>query len=166
MVSLRAKDSKAKKQGDFTKKKRKVGKIVKRSNVTKIVVKSKQIRIPAQSSVNDSVLSEKAQLDKLLRNIQHYSANVKISALEEFKPYFQNLNKKSSSVSSSYVALLMPSLLELLYDEDMDTRKALKSAIVNVLKSCASVTLLPIATLVVTYVCSGLTSLHKVFYMN
>lgn len=157
MVHLRAKDSKARKLGDFSKKRRKVGKVVQRSNVTNIKVKSKKIHIPLQNEVTSkNKLNDKENLDRILRNIHHYSSGVKISALEELKQFLS-----ASSFVESFIALIVPSLMELLYDENMDTRKSLKFAILLILKSTQSTSLASIASVAITYICSGLTSLHK-----
>lgn len=159
MVHLRLKDSKPKKPvADFKKKKRKVGKEVKRSNVTNISVKSKKINMPLQNDLTAKEnLSEREDLLRLLKSCHHYSAPTRISSLDQLKQFVTNCQS-----TESYVTLIVPSLMELLYDEDSDVRKALFSVIVFTFKSFRSGSFGAVASVSVTYICSGLTSIHKV----
>lgn len=160
MVSLRAKDSKPKKGpvADFKKKKKKVGKEVKRSNVTSVKVKSRKINMPVQNDITSiETVSDRGDLNQILKGCHHYSPSTRISNLEELKRFVTS-NRKSES----YVAYIIPSLLELLYDEDRDVRKAVLAASIVIFKTFRSTAFSAVSSISVTYICSGLTSIHKV----
>ena len=147
-----------KKKGDFEKKKIKVGKTIKKANVTKITMQSKKINIPTQSHITTNTQeSEKDTIDKLLRQFHHYNSSMKVNALEECKNFLANMKD-----ISPYIAIIVPTAMELLYDEDQNCREALLSFMNFVLKSCKSISFQSIISVIITYTCSGLTSLGKV----
>jgi hypothetical protein len=60
-------------------------------------------------------------------------------------------------------ALVLPTALELLFDEDKDIRQKLLKMVANVLVQCPTPSVYEsIAPVISTYTCSGLTSLDKV----
>jgi hypothetical protein len=124
-MGLRAGANKAsaKKQpySDFKKKTAKVGRKVKGGNVTKIEVTSKRIQIPLQSQITATKPeNEQENLELLLKTLQHYSGPARTTALEDLKDLLS-----TSPSTESYISLIFPSALELLFDDERETRKAL-----------------------------------------
>lgn len=160
-MGLRAGANKAtaKKQpfSDFKKKTAKVGRKVKGGNVTKIEVTSKRIQIPLQSQITAiKPESEQENLGLLLKTLQHYNGPARTTALEDLKELLAN-----SPYTESYISLIFPPALELLFDEERDTRKALINLLISLLNRYSSQTFVSIVPVTITYICSGLTSLNK-----
>ena len=160
-MGLRAGANKAgaKKQpfSDFKKKTAKVGRKVKGGNVTKIEVTSKRIQIPLQSQITAvKPESEQENLGLLLKTLQHYNGPARTTALEDLKELLTN-----SPSTESYISLIFPPALELLFDEERDTRKALINLLISLLNRYSSQTFVSIVPVTITYICSGLTSLNK-----
>src|SRR4051812_36173657 len=112
----RAKNLKSKlpQGGDFGKKKTKVGRKVKRENVTKIDVSSKRIYIPLQKEITaERSENDREALTLLLRQLQHYSQPNKISALAEIK----DLLSKSAS-AETFIGLILPEIMELMFNDE------------------------------------------------
>ena len=160
-MGLRAGANKAsaKKQpySDFKKKTAKVGRKVKGGNVTKIEVTSKRIQIPLQSQITAAKPeNEQENLRVLLKTLQHYSGPARTTALEDLKELLA-----SSPSTESYISLIFPPALELLFDDERDTRKALVTLLTSLLTRFSSQSFLSIVPVTITYICSGLTSLNK-----
>ena len=142
---------------DFKKKTAKVGRKVKSSNVTKIEVTSKRIQIPLQSQITAiKPENEQENLGLLLKTLQHYSGPARTTALEDLKDLLA-----TSPSTESYLSLIFPPALELLFDDERDTRKALISLLTALLTRFPSQSFLSIVPVTITYICSGLTSLNK-----
>lgn len=158
MAKIRAKNLKPKIAQDFKKKTAKVGRKVQPSNVTKINVKSKQIHIPLQAQITKKNAQNEAELvDKLLKQLSHYSGPFRESALSELKQYVSESEK-----ANLYVALIVPRAMELLFDEDRDTRKSLLALMKVIMSKFSCQLFASISSVMATYLCSGLSSLHKV----
>ena len=160
-MGLRAGANKAsaKKQpySDFKKKTAKVGRKVKGGNVTKIEVTSKRIQIPLQSQITAAKPeNEQENLRILLKTLQHYSGPARTTALEDLKELLAN-----SPSTESYISLIFPPALELLFDDERDTRKALVTLLTSLLTRFSSQSFISIVPVTITYICSGLTSLNK-----
>ena len=137
-MGLRAGANKAsaKKQpySDFKKKTAKVGRKVKGGNVTKIEVTSKRIQIPLQSQITAAKPeNEQENLRVLLKTLQHYSGPARTTALEDLKELLAN-----SPSTESYISLIFPPALELLFDDERDTRKALVTLLTSLLTRFSS----------------------------
>jgi hypothetical protein len=142
---------------DFKKKTAKVGRKVKSSNVTKIEVASKRIQIPLQSQITaQKPENEQENLGILLKTLQHYNGPARTSALEDLKELLA-----VSLSTESYISLIFPSALELLFDDERDTRKALLNLLTALLTAYPSRSFRSIVPVSITYICSGLTSLNK-----
>ena len=129
-----------------------------RSNVTEIKVQSKRIHIPLQNQITlRSPEDEKGLLDKMLRQLRHYSGPSRTTALDELKHLVN-----SSPNAEAYISIIFPASMELLFDEERDTRNALVSLLSAMLLRFQSSSFVSITSIAVTYVCSGLTSLGKV----
>jgi hypothetical protein len=89
MGKARAKDVKKRLGNDFKRKTAKVGMKVARGNVTKISVVSKRIVLPLQASAA-AQKDETANIDGLVRLMQHYSAKNRASALAELQDIFES----------------------------------------------------------------------------
>lgn len=161
MGGLRAKDSKPKKVNDFKKVKAKVGKKVNRGPVTVIRVKSKKIIMSVQKSLQEKSGDEISQITLLTRQFHHHSASNRLIALTGVKELLE-----SSEHTESYIALILPAAMELLFDEEKDTRKALLSFVDSLTKKYPQSAFESIASVISTYCCSGLTSLKKVFHFH
>jgi hypothetical protein len=152
-------NSKPKKINDFKKVKTKVGKQVSRGPTTVINVKTKRIILPTQVNASiEPVVEESSKINQLLRQFHHHSVSHRVSALEDMN---ELLSK--SQAPEMHVALVLPSILELLFDEDKESRQNLLKLIKNLLERCPrKETYETIAPIITTYSCSGLTSLTKV----
>ena len=143
---------------DFKKKVVKVGRKVKKNNVTTIKVQSKRIQIPLQSQITrKEVQNEKVVLDAILRQLSHYSSPTRQIAIRDLKDFLDD-----SPHAETYVAMVLPQTMELLYDDERDTRKALLGFFSSILSRFPSSSFSSVKSLMMTYLCSGLTSLLKV----
>ena len=149
--------SKPKIHQDFKKKTAKVGKKVARSNVTEIKIQSKRINIPLQSTITARAPSDEQEvLEKLLKQLHHYSAPSRVAALEELKALLS-----ASAHGESYISLVFPKALELLFDDDYMARRALMVLLTLLLSKYKSMAFTSIISIAITYICSGLTSLNR-----
>lgn len=157
MVKLR--NAKPKKINDFKKIQTKVGKKISRGPTTIINVKAKRIILPTQLNVSiEPIVEENAKISQLMRQFHHHSLSHRISALEDM-----NQLLSTSNTPEMHVALVLPSVLELLFDEDKELRQNLLKLVKNLLERCPQKeTYETIAPVITTYACSGLTSLIKV----
>ena len=86
MVKIRAKAIKPKLQKDFKKKKAKLGRKIARDNVTKIDVKTRRINMPLQASITlGNPQTEREQLNKLFKLLNHYNTHNRIQALTDIR---------------------------------------------------------------------------------
>jgi hypothetical protein len=155
--SNKEKKSKLQPFSDFKKKKAKVGRKVQSSNVTKIEVASKRILMPLQSQITaNKPENEQENLDILLKTLQHYNSVARTTALEDLKELLA-----ISPSTESYISMIFPPALELLFDDERDTRKALLTLLKDLLQKYPSRSFLSIVPVTITYICSGLTSLDK-----
>lgn len=158
-MKIRAGGNKAKPkiQQDFKRKTAKVGKKVARSNVTEIKIASKRISLALQSNITARAPGDEREvLQKLLKQLHHYSASSRVVALEELRAL-----AASSNNSESYISLIVPQAMELLFDDDYAARKALIALLQVLLLRFKSASFTSIASIAITYICSGLTSLNK-----
>lgn len=152
-------NAKPKKINDFKKIKTKVGKQISRGPTTIINVKAKRIILPTQVNASiEPIVEENGKITQLLRQFHHHSVSHRISALEDMN---QLLSK--SEKPEMHVALVLPTVLELLFDEDKQSRQNLLKLVKNLLERCPQrETYETVAPIITTYACSGLTSLTKV----
>eukprot|EP00605_Chrysophyceae_sp_TOSAG23-4_P001417 GSChrysophyteH1.ASY1.ANO1.1543.1 assembled CDS len=140
---------------DFKRKTAKVGRKVKRANVTEIKIAAKHIHIPLQASMGlVSKHDERSTLTKLYKQLQHYSAPTRLQALNAIAKIVA-----TSEHTESYISILVPKSLELLFDNDADTRKALLILMSDIIRRHQTGAFASTFSVVVTYICSGLTSL-------
>jgi hypothetical protein len=146
------------KQVDFPKKKSKLGKIIPRNNVTKLTLKSKKLSIPTQTSLTSrDALSYRELLVKLTKKLNHYNTSSKIAALEECKSFLT-----TCANPDDHVAIIVPTALEILHDDEAKCRKALISFMTAAMKKCSLAAFTAVTAILVNYICSGLTSINKV----
>lgn len=159
MVKVRARDVKLKVGTDFAKKKVKVGRKVMRANVTEIRVKSKRINMPLQDQgIPEGSDGSHAAIALALKQLHHHSEATRQTALHKLK----DMMSLSRNESSSFVTLVLPETVELLFDEEKDVRVAVNEVLSAMLAKYASEDFSSVISIVVTYICSGLTNLHKV----
>jgi hypothetical protein len=159
-MKIRPKNVKPKLQKtvDFAKKKSKVGRKVKRENVTQIKINSKSIHIPLQNEITtDSAKDDKDILNQILHQLHHYSSTNKIMALHDLRMF---MNSKVGA--ESYTSLVLPEAMELLFDDDREIRAALLQLLSIVIKLFQPQSLIAVLSVTMTYICSGITSLNKV----
>lgn len=174
MVNLRG-SVKPKKVNDFKKKSAKVGKRVKRSNTTSISVTSKKINMPLQGGMlsKDSE-DDHLKLAKLSSQLHHYNSANRTVAVNELKQILMNSQSSERYIGNDclysdisvyiYTALVLPSALELLFDEDKHTRSSLLDLVSSLVQQCSISSFMSISSIITVYCCSGLTSLNKVIY--
>lgn len=159
MVKVRARDVKLKVGTDFAKKKVKVGRKVMRANVTEIRVKSKRINMPVQDQgIPEGSDGSHAAITLALKQLHHHSEATRQAALHKLK----DMMSLSRNESSSFVTLVLPETVELLFDEEKDVRVAVNEVLSAMFAKYASEDFSSVISIVVTYICSGLTNLHKV----
>jgi hypothetical protein len=156
MGKIRASAVKPKRQVDFKRKKAKVGRTVERSNVTKISVKSKKIVLLDQSKESLRVAEDDINIDALLRLTTHYDPRNRISGLVELKQAF------GRSSNAKFVAVTLPAVMELLYDGSNDVRTTFLDLLQALFDIYSEASFLPVISVIVTYLCSGMTSLNPV----
>lgn len=152
---------KPKKINDFKKLKVKVGKQVKKGPTTVINVKTKRIIIPTQINIStEPIIEESSKINQLIRQFHHHSVSRRTMALEEMNNLLNNSNNPHI-----HIALILPAVLELLFDEDKETRQNLLKLVQNLLDKCPKKeSYQNITSIITTYSCSGLTSLSKVTF--
>lgn len=155
-MKIRAKNVKAKIQKDFNKVKAKVGKKVKRSNVTAIKIESKRIVIPLQSLNVEKSMDEKINLDKIIKQLSHYSVNNRAIALNDLKIIMEN-----SIYAESYIAIIISKTMELMFDEDTNIRKSCTEVLTIIFTKFNSSCFEAVASMIISYICSGLTNISK-----
>jgi hypothetical protein len=89
--------------------------------------------------------------------LQHHSTPSRTAALEDLKSLLASCHN-----AESYVSLVFPPALELLFDEERDVRNALHALLSSLLTRFSSSSFVAIVPIMITYICSGLTNLHKV----
>jgi hypothetical protein len=148
--------TKTKSNIDFKKKTVKVGKKLKPQNETKISVKSKAIYIAnhGEEKVN---LSFQAQLEKQLQFLTHHAAKTREVAIENVA---QMVAK--GQVLDTYVPILITSVMDVLQDEEPKVRTAILALFATLCTIFSRDVFAACSGIIVTYVCSGLTSLNKV----
>ena len=157
MTKVRAKNLKAKIQPDFKRKTARVGKKVVKSNVTVIKVQAKHIHVPVQNQMMAKKAgSEQELVEKILKQLSHHSSSARTSSLEELRSFVA-----VATNAQSYMSIICPQVLELLFDEEKDVRKALLSFMSYVMSSFPSSAFVAVVPIMVSYLCGGLTSLLK-----
>jgi hypothetical protein len=158
MAKVRARAVKPKIQkGDFAKKKGKVGRKVKRANVTEIKVKSRRIVVPLQNQgVSDDGGSNKEAINRVIKQLHHYSESTRLNALNRVKDMLGN-----DVAEESFVTLVLPEVIELLFNEEKETRSVVVEVVSLTMSKFPAGAFLPVISVVVTYLCSGLTHIHK-----
>ncbi|ETK90115.1 hypothetical protein L915_06046, partial [Phytophthora nicotianae] len=151
-----------KKPADFKRPKRKVGRrAAPAANVTSVGITSRRINLLEQSLLQDKAgaaqLTHRRQaLPELLQQAGHYNAHVRQRALQGLKELATQATAANLRANAS---VLLERFLPTLLDEEAVVREAAVQAwkaILPVLRSA----LAPFATLVATYLCSGLTHLQ------
>jgi len=160
-MKIRAKNVKAKIQKDFKKVKAKVGKKVKRGNVTAIKIESKRIIIPLQSLNVEKSTDEKINLDKIIKQLGHYSINNRAAALNDLKIIMEN-----SIHAASYIAMVIAKTMELMFDEDNNIRKLCTDVLTIIFTKFNSTRFEAVASIIISYICSGLTNISRLIRKN
>lgn len=158
MAKVRCRAVKPKIQkGDFSKKKVKVGRKVKRANVTEIKVKSRRIVVPLQNQgVSEDGESNRESINRLIKQLHHYSESTRLNALNRVK---EMLHNKISE--ESFVTLVLPEVIELLFNDEKETRNVVTEVVILMMAKFPVDAFLPVISVTVTYLCSGLTNIHK-----
>ncbi|KAJ1437177.1 hypothetical protein B484DRAFT_416676 [Ochromonadaceae sp. CCMP2298] len=157
MVKVRGGKVKAKVFSDFSKTKSRVGRKVKRANVTEIKVKSKSINVPLQNIISPETReSHKEQVVQIVRQLHHYSENIRLAALARAKDLLH------AGISAElFVSQVMPEVVELLFNAEKETRTAVLQALELMFSTFKASDFQSVTSVIVTYICSGLTNLHK-----
>jgi hypothetical protein len=157
MAKIRAKNLKPKIQADFKRKKAKVGRKVERSNVTVIKVQSKHINIPIQAQmVAKKAATEQELAEKILKQLLHHNVTSQVASIEELRQFMEG-----SKNAASFIPMILPVSLELLFDEERLTRKAFLNFASFLFSKFSSQAFASLTPVIVSYMCGGLTSLLK-----
>lgn len=158
MTKVRAFSVKPKIQkGDFTKKKVKVGRKVKRANLTEIKVKSRRIVVPLQNQGAEDGETGRETINRVIKQLHHYSEATRLNALHRVKDMLN-----TGSTIESFVTLVLPEVVELLFNEEKETRSVVTDVVSLMFTKYPADAFLSVISVTVTYICSGLTNLHKV----
>ena len=161
MGKVRAKNVKTKEGSDFAKKKVKVGRKVKRANLTEIKVKSKHIHVPLQNQVSFADIEDvRVAVTLVIKQLHHYSESTRTSALHKLKDIV-NTNP-IELLESSFITLVLPEVIELIFNVEKDVRVLVVDVLSIMLVKYKSEDFLAVISVLITYICSGLTHLHKV----
>jgi pre-rRNA-processing protein IPI1 len=151
-----------KKPGDFKRPKRKVGRrAAPAANVTSVGITSRRINLLEQSLLQDKagaaqLTRRNLALPELLAQAGHYNAHVRQRALQGLR---ELAAQETAANLRANASVLLERFLPTLLDEEAVVREAAVmawKAMLPVLRSA----LAPFATLVATYLCSGLTHLQ------
>lgn len=157
---------------DFKRKKVKVGRKVKRENVTKISLSAKKVHVPLQQlDASRSLESEDARVSQISKQLHHFSSTNRVGALHELRQIFGRGLYTVKHIGNNFLAfytmlihlaIVLPSAMELLFDVEKDTRQALKDLVAYLVQYFDTPSFMSIRNIIVTYCCSGLTHLDKV----
>jgi len=151
---------KAKGSVDFKKQTVKVGKKLKPQNETKISVKSKTIYI-ANHGEEKANVSYQSQLEKQLQFLTHHAAKTREVAIENISQMVEK-----GQVLDTYVPILITAVMDVLQDEEPKVRSAILALFTTLCGVFSHDVFAACSGIIVTYVCSGLTSLNKVIYFK
>ena len=158
-MKVRSRAVKPKTLNDFAKKKVKVGRKVKRANVTEIKVKSRRIVVPLQNQgVLEDGESSRDAINRVIKQLHHYAESTRLNALNKVKDMLN-----STVEFDSFVTLMLPEVVELLFNDEKEPRNVVTEVFSLMLGKYPSDVFLPVISVAITYICSGLTHLHKVF---
>lgn len=141
---------------DFKAKRMKVGKQLQPQNVTKISVKSKVIYVPNQTT-EKNLGNFHAILDKQIQFLHHHAAKTRVMALEKISDMVLQ-----HQIIESYIPVLITSVMDVLQDEDSDVRTAVLDLFTAICRRYHPDVFAACSSILVTYMCSGLTILTKV----
>lgn len=148
---------KTKKATDFTKKKVKVGKTTSKGANNRIQLSSKRVIMPHQGVLTqESTPDEDANISSIVKHFHHHSIPARSQALMDLRKILY-----SSEQVDKHAAMVFPHVFELVYAEDVETRESLIEFINAIFPISKSQSLVSIISIIVTYICGGLTSLHK-----
>jgi flagellar motor switch protein FliG len=88
---------------DFRRKVIKVGRKIKKNNVTKISVTSKKLNVPLQANVTSVIntADENAVLESILKQLYHYSESNRTNALKAVGQFLAESKKPESFLGGS-----------------------------------------------------------------
>lgn len=157
-MKVRSRAVKPKTLNDFAKKKVKVGRKVKRANVTEIKVKSRRIVVPLQNQgVLEDGESSRDAINRVIKQLHHYAESTRLNALNKVKDMLN-----STVPFDSFVTLILPEVIELLFNDEKEPRNVVTEVVALMLGKYPGDVFLPVISVTITYICSGLTHLHKV----
>jgi hypothetical protein len=145
---------------DFKKKKAKVGKTLKKENVTKIDIKSKKIFLSSQSSIMQGTLTPNQYLDKQLQLLHHQTASSRKAALDTIGEITLN----HTPIVEARFSIILPMILELLLDEESSVRTATLQLVTNFCGRILHDSFAVCSSIIVVYIHAGLTNLIRVSY--
>lgn len=145
---------------DFVKKKVKLGKKVAKKNETKIKLKTKKIHVPHQNSIlmEESDINESESANRLVRQLHHYSEHHRVQGLMGIKTFLTAVTTQPDR----YITLLFPEMFELIFKDDHETRDCLVETVTYTVQKLNAELFMSIMSVLITYLCSGLTNLNKV----
>lgn len=142
---------------DFTKKKAKVGKKVKRANVTKIDVKAKKI-VLSTNTADPATSSAQAKFQKMLLQLRNSSENTRIEGLKAMEEYV----RRGEDGMEKFMSLAIADIFEQLLNVEPKPRRAACDLLEALTRSRAGQSLASMMQLIVPFLCSGMSSVHKV----
>ena len=165
-------NSKPKKINDFKKKKVSFNKI-KQNNKTIINIKIKKITLLSQNHRNSSykegkvgkvdqegeeIEGEEEEIKEIIKQFYHHSKVHRLFAINEI------IKKLKKSLNfHRYLSLILSSCIELLFDNEKEIRNSLLFLFFYIIQKYSKKEFyFNILSIIITYICSGLTSLSKV----
>ncbi|RYG59537.1 hypothetical protein EON64_20125, partial [archaeon] len=143
-------------QKDFKKKKAKIGRKVKSASSTKINVKSKQIVLPSQHMGSDH--NKGFQMQHVISQLKHSNEKNKLDGLTELE---NDLQRYQGDVLK-HLGTVVPYVFEMLLSDEGKARGGAVGFLSRLLSRVReSESLLGLLQLMVSFVCSALSSLNK-----
>lgn len=144
---------------DFEKKKVKVGKKLQRGNLTKVNLKTRKINLPSQSLIlEDQDNSNEAEVfAHIIKELHHYNDSHRIQAMQDAKNFLS-----TSKNPKSYLTLLYPEMLELLFKDEELIRDSLLEALTSLIHKYGIEPIYSILDVVMSFINSGISNVDKV----
>lgn len=146
---------------DFKKKTAKVGKKLTPTNQKKIKVSTKKIWLPNQNLKKDegSGRNEKEELLHCAKHLKGQSDNGRINSLQRIAAIFNA--PEASSLSLETVPLVVPSVIELLFDDEREIREETVMTLSSLAAVLPATVFSAVAQLIVSTIRSALNHFNK-----
>ena len=147
-------------QGDFKRRKLKVGKKLTRANDTNTSFKFKTLKVPTQSmseASSEIATYRQHSLDDVVRQSHHHNTDTRKGAMHDFG----ELWSRHSSAMRSQLGKTLTAIIERVKDEEQAVRYAAFITFRKILPEVTPQEIAPFLKLIVVHICIGLTKLQS-----